>query len=274
MVNLEAVWDRTTEFVGERRADVIPIALLLLFVPLGLMNTLIGLIGRETGVRNIALGLAAVALAVVTIWGHLALTALVLEARGWKAAVRSGAGRLPMAVLISLIEMAVVVLAAAPIFVAFAMSGIVLGQTQTGSLPPMDFGTAMFILFYSLVFVIAGLVLVARLLLVNAALVGERRGVSALIRSLGLTRGMTLKLVGVVLLYILVSQVAALATKTVFGAILGLLTLGSDTATVATVITTALVALVETGFTALATVFTARLFIAVRDMRETIVELV
>ncbi|AOH84579.1 hypothetical protein AWL63_11980 [Sphingomonas panacis] len=274
MVNLEAVWDRTSEFVAERRAEVMPIVGLLLFVPLALMNTLMPLIEREPNVRNIGLGLVVVALGIVTMWGHLALTALVLEARGWTAAVRTGAGRLPVAVLISLIEMVVVVLAVAPIFVAFAMSGIVPGRTPAGSMPMIGLEPAVFILVYGLAFAIVGLVLLARLLLVDAALVGERRGVSALIRSLSLTRGMTLKLVGVVLLYILVSQVAGLATKTVFGAILGVLTLGDDTATVATIITTTLVALVQTGFTALATVFTARLFIAVRDARETIVELV
>lgn len=274
MVNLEAVWDRTSEFVGERRADVVPIAALLLFVPICLMSNLMPLIGREASVRNIALGLVAVAFGIVTIWGHLALTALVLEAGGWKAAVRSGAGRLPAAVLISLIEMAVVILAVAPIFVAFAMSGVMPGQTLSGSPPLINFGSATFTLVYGLVFAVAALVLVARLLLVNAALVVERRGVSALLRSLALTRGMTLKLVGLVLLYIIVSQVAGLATKMVFGAILGLLTLGGGSVTVATVITTTLVALVQTGFTLLATVFTARLFIAVRDVRETIVELV
>lgn len=274
MVNLEAVWDRTSEFVGERRADMIPIALLLLFVPIGLMSNMMPLIGRQPSVRNIALALAAVALGIVTIWGHLALTALVLKAGGWKAAVRTGAERLPVAVLISLIEMVVLVLAVAPIVVVFAMSGIMSDPTPAGSVPTMGLAPAVFILVYGLVLTIVGLVLLARLLLVNAALVGERRGVSALIRSLALTRGMTLKLVGVVLLYIIVSQVAALATKTVFGAILGLLTLGNDNATLATVITTTLVALVQTGFTALATVFTARLFLAVRDVRETIVELV
>jgi len=273
MVKLEAVWDRTSEFVAERRADVMPIAGLLLFVPLALLNILMGLIGREPSVHNIALGLASLALALVTMWGHLALTALVLDAPGWKAAVRNGAGRLPFAVLISLIEMAVVVLAVSPIFVVFAMSGIVPGRPPAG-MPMIGLEPAVFILVYGLVFAIVGLVLLARLLLVDAALVGERRGVSALIRSLSLTRGMTLKLVGVALLYIIVSQVAGLATKTVFGAILGLLTLGSDTATVATITTTTLVALVQTGFTALATVFTARLFIAVRDVREMIVELV
>ncbi|MDF0489089.1 hypothetical protein PX554_13180 [Sphingomonas sp. H39-1-10] len=273
MVNLEAVWDRTSEFVAERRAEVIPIVALLLFVPLALMSNLMPLVGRDMSARNIALGVATVALAIVTIWGHLALTALVLGARGWKAAARTGAGRLPVAVLVSLIEMAVLVLAAMPIFVAFAMSGIVPGQTPAGSLPPMDVATAMFILLYSALFAVVGLIVFARLRLVNAALVGERRGVSALIRSLALTRGMTLKLVGLVLLYLIVSQVAALAAKMVFGAVLGLLTLGADTVAVATVTTTTLVALVQTGFTALATLFTAWLFVAVRDVRETIVEL-
>jgi len=274
MVNLEAVWDRTSAFVGDHRGDVIPIALLLLLVPICLMGNLMPLIGREVNATNLVLGLVTVALGIVTIWGHLALTALVLGAPGWKPAIRGGAGRLPFAVLISLIEMAVVIVATAPILVAFATSGIGASRTPAGALPVIGFGSAVFILIYGFVNALVALALVSRLLLVDAALVAERRGVSALLRSVALTRGMTLKLVGLVLLYIIVSQVAALATKTVFGAILRLLTLGDDTANVATVTTATLVALVQTGFSVLATVFSARLFVAVRDVRETVIELV
>lgn len=274
MVNLESVWDRTSEFVGDHLAKVIPIALLFVFVPMGLMGNVMPLIGTQANATNVALGVAAVLLAIVTIWGHLALTALALAPADWKAAVGVGAGRLPAAVLVSLIEMAAVVLSVLPVFVVFAMSGVVPGQLQSGALPTMAFGPAIFILLYGLFLLVAVPVLVARLLLVDAALVAERRGASALFRSLRLTRGMTLKLVGVLLLYIVVSQVAALATKTVVGAILGLLTAGDGTVNLATMATATLVAVVQTGFAVLATIFAARLFIAVRDAREAIIELV
>jgi hypothetical protein len=146
-------------------------------------------------------------------------------------------------------------------------------MSAAGAYPAMGLGSASFILIYTLVLVGVLLVLFARLLLVDAALVAEQRGLSALLRSLALTRGLTLKLVGVLLLYIIVSQVAALATRTVFGAILGLFTIGAGPVNVATIVTAIAVAVVQTIFSVLAVVFTARLFVAVRAGREAIVEL-
>jgi len=274
MVSIEAVWDKTSEFIGDRTGDVLRIALPLGFVPMALLGIVMPLVGREPSLRNLVIGGATVVLSIVALWGNLALTALVLEPTGWRTAIRLGAGRLPAKVLTSLVELVVAGLLTVPIFVAFAISGVVPGQMQaTGTLPAMPLGPATFILIYTLALIVAVLVLLARLLLVDAALVAERRGVSALVRSLRLTRGLTLKLVGVLLLYVIVSQVAALATRMVFGAILGLFTLGDQTPNPATVITAILVALVQTAFSVLAVVFAARVFVAVRDGRGTIVEL-
>lgn len=274
MVSIETVWDRTSGFIGDRLGDVLRIAVPLVFVPMAAMGVLMPWMGREPTIRNLALGLVVLFASLVTLWGNLALTALVLQPADWRAATRAGAGRLPAKVLVSLVELVVAALATAPILVAFAFAGIMPGQMPgAGAYPAMGLGTAAFILLYTLVLSVAMLVLLARLLLVDAALVGERRGVSALVRSLALTRGLTLKLVGVLLLYVIVSQVAGLAARTVFGTILRLVTIGAGPVNAATVITAILVAAVQAAFSLLAVIFSARLFIAIRDAREAIVEL-
>lgn len=275
MTSIETVWDTTSEFIGDRLGDVLRIAVPLMFLPMALIGNLMPLAGREPSLRNLVLGLAVVALAVISLWGKLALTALVLNPADPNAAIRIGAGRLPAKMLVALVELAVSALVATPIFVACVLAGIVPGQMPTaGAYPTIGLGPAVFILLYSLALGLVALVLLARLLLVDPALVGEARGLSALPRSLRLTRGLTLKLIGVLLLYVIVLQVATLATRTVFGTILGLFTIGDGPVNVATIITATLVALVETGFAVLAVVFAARLFVTVRDHRETIVELV
>ena len=274
MVGIETVWDRTSGFISDRFGEVLRIAVPLVFVPMVLLGNLMPLVGRDATPRNIAIGLATLAMSIVTLWGNLALTALVIEPIDPAAAIRTGAGRLPAKLLVAVIELGILVVAAVPIFIAFALGGIVPGQMPApGTMPTMAFGPAVFALVYSFVFAVLVLILFARLLLVDPALVAERRGASALPRSLRLTRGLTLKLVGVLLLYIIVSQVAAMATRSVFGTILGLFAIGAGPVNFATIITAILVALVQTGFSVLAVIFAARLFVAVRDVREAVVEL-
>ncbi|WP_242150998.1 hypothetical protein [Sphingomonas sp. BAUL-RG-20F-R05-02] len=274
MVSIGTTWDGTSGFISDRFGAVLRIAVPLIFVPMALLGNLMPLVGRDATPANIVFGLATLAMSIVTLWGNLALTALVIEPVDSSGAIRIGAARLPAKLLVAVIELGIVVVAAAPIFVAFALGGIVPGQMPApGAMPTIAFGPAVFALVYSLFFTVLVLILFARLLLVDPALVAERRGVSALPRSLRLTRGLTLKLVGVLLLYIIVSQVATMATRTVFGTILGLLTLGAGPVNFATIITAILVALVQTGFSILAVIFAARLFVVVRDGREAVIEL-
>jgi hypothetical protein len=76
----------------------------------------------------------------------------------------------------------------------------------------------------------------------------------------------------VLILYFIVSQVSELATKFVFGGVLGLIAGGNEPGTFAMVLTSILVAAVSTAFDVLATAFIAKLYLAIRDAREAIVE--
>ena len=263
MVNLGSVWDRTTDFLRDKSASVLSIAAGGIFVPLALFGILMPMTGAEATPADWGIAAILLVLGAVAILGNLALTALVIDpAADMRGALRAALARLPAALLVAVAGFVAAALAIAPIYAAFVMGG---GTEDTAP----AFGAALFVLVYALLLVVAGLVLTARLLLVYPALVAEGIGLAAIPRSLRLTARMTLKLVGVVILYVVVSQVADLAARTVFGVLLGL----TAPPATATVLTAIILALVQTGFSAFATVFIARLFLAVRDMRETIVEL-
>jgi ABC-type spermidine/putrescine transport system permease subunit II len=74
------------------------------------------------------------------------------------------------------------------------------------------------------------------------------------------------------LLYIIVSFVSQKAAQFVFGTVFGLV-FGSDgTVSLSAVLTSILVAVVASAFSVLAAAFTAKLYRALRDARESIVE--
>ena len=75
-----------------------------------------------------------------------------------------------------------------------------------------------------------------------------------------------------ILLYLIVSFVAQKAVQFVFGALLGLMFGGGGAVSLAGVLTSILVGVVATAFTVLAAAFTTRLYLALRDARESIVE--
>jgi hypothetical protein len=105
-----------------------------------------------------------------------------------------------------------------------------------------------------------------RLMALYAVVIAERRGIGALGRAFSLTRGVGGRLFGVMLLYVIVSEVAQLATRTVFGSIFALI-FGSDPGiSIGSVLTAILVAAVGTIFFVLAAVFGARLYLATRDI--------
>src|SRR3546814_9103815 len=80
---------------------------------------------------------------------------------------------------------------------------------------PLPAGLKLFVGLYSLALVIVVLWGMARLLPLNSVVVAERRGVGAIRRAFGLTRGLALRIVGVVILFFVVWGVSAMAATTV-----------------------------------------------------------
>ncbi|RIA37618.1 hypothetical protein DFR49_3505 [Hephaestia caeni] len=270
MVRMGTVWDRTTAFLGDRSAAVLPIAGLLIFLPTCFQEILRpAMTGTGTGA---VFGLVAIVLAVVMAWGQLSVVALAVEPGAVApAAMRTGARRLLPAIGIGLLVALIVALLGAPLGIAFLASGVDWVSTVPGQwhpAGPLPAGLKLFVGLYSLALVIVVLWGMARLLPLNSVVVAERRGVGAIRRAFGLTRGLALRIVGVVILFFVVWGVSAMAATTVLGSIFQLAFGGEGAITLATVLTAIVGGAVTTVFTVLAAAFAAELYLATRAARD------
>jgi hypothetical protein len=276
IATMSTVWDRTAEFLSDNLAALTPLVLLGIFVPLTLLGSLMPLMGASGQAGDITLGLLVLALSLVTSWASLAITALAFDpAAGRAPAVQTANRRLLPVLGIGLVTLLIVLILMAPVPIALAMSGVDLEALAAGKSPAGD--TANGALAFSALYAVSlALVLFwgyARfLVLVTPIMIMERRGLGVYARSFVLTRRIAWKVMGVLVLYAGVSWVASAAAKLVFGTVFSLLIGGEGPLTLTTVLTQIAAAGVSTIFSVLAVAFIAKLYLAVRDAREAIVE--
>lgn len=268
-VTMSTIWERTSEFLGDRFGALAPIVLLGLFVPLILIGNLMPLVGSSGHAGDLALGGVVLLLSLVTSWAGLAITALALDpaiSRG--VALRAANRRLLPVIGIGLVTLAVVLLLASPIAIAFASSGVDMAALSAGRMQPNpgNGGALAFASLYGLVLAVVLFWAYARcVVLVTPILLAERRGLGVYRRNFGLTRHIAWKVIGVLLLYGVVSWVASAAAKTVFGTVFALLFSTDGSVSLASVLTQIVVAAVSTLFSLLAVVFLAKLYLAARE---------
>lgn len=275
MVTMSMVWDRTAEFLGDNLSALAPIVLFAVFVPLGLFGSVMPLMGGGGRAGDWALGIVLLALALVTVWGGLAVTALAIDPpAGRTAAMRTATARLPPVLGIGLVVLAAMIAATLPAGIALVLGGMDMTAMAGGRSSPGDVapGAALFAGLYLVLLAVVLFWLGARLLLVRPVMILERRGLGVFARSFALTRGIAWKIVGLLLLYAIVSWVATTAAKTVSGSIFALLIGGEGRATPAGVLTQVVAAGVSSIFSVLAVTFMAKLYLAARDAREAIIE--
>ena len=272
MVVIGSVWDRTVEFISDNLSAVVPLALMGIFVPLSIYTSLAPLAaGVAPGQRSL-IYVVMIALGLWSLWGKLAITALALDPHaGRPGAIQMAGRRFLPTVGISLGLLAILLVATAPVWIALQLAGFDFAAAASGhAVLPSD-GVRGFIILYALLLSIMVLWIAARLSALLPTIVMERRGLGSLRRSFRLTRGFAWKILGVVLLYVIVAFVAEKATQFVFGTIFGLLFGDESPVSLATILTSILVGVVATGFTVLAAAFCAKLYLALRDARESIV---
>jgi hypothetical protein len=271
MATMNTVWDRTTEFVGDNLAALTPIVLFGLFVPLALVGNLVPLMGAVGLTGGSLVGVLVVLLSLASNWGATAVTALALDPRaGRAAAIRTANRRFLPVVGVNVVVLVAVFLLFLPAMIGFAMSGIPM-TPMTGEPPALDTINAPIVLassFYALVLMILLWWLVARLCVVTPTIVAEPRGLGAFKRAFRLTRGLALKIMGVILLYLVVSQVAGRAAQLVAGTVFGLLLGGVGPMSASAILTACVAALVSTLFSVLAVAFLAQLYLATRAGRD------
>jgi hypothetical protein len=270
MVIMGNVWDRTIEFLSDNLSVVVPLALVGIFVPYSIMMAITPL--AALGIAKGVVSFAVLLLALWILWGTLTIVSLTLDPDGGRAgASRTATRRFPAAVGLWLIVAIILIVLLLPMPLILAASGADLSSLAATGHLTIKPGTAGsgWALLYLFVYMVFALWVAARLILLNPVLVGEQRGLGALSRSFQLTRGLAWRAFGVILLYVIVSQVAELAARLVFGTVLALISDGDGPVTLASVLTSIIVAAIATVFAVLASTFTAKLYIAVRDWRAT-----
>lgn len=272
MVSMGTVWDRAAEFLSDNLAAVASIAFVGIFLPSAVSGSLEPLTSAPGSTATV-IQLLSLVLSLVALWGQLAIIALALDpAAGRNAATGVASRRLVQVVCLMLVLLAGLFVLMLPIPIALAVAGFDFQAAMTSATPEIPPGASGFLLLYVIVFAVVLIWLAARLLLVTPVVLMEGRWFGAFARSFRLTKPITLKIVGVMILYLIVCGVGFLAAKLVFGSIFRLIAGGEGLITVGSVITAVLVALVMTVFNLLASAFTGKLYLAVRDAREAIVD--
>lgn len=263
MVKMGTVWDRTAEFLTDNIAVILPIALLAFFVPASIEGNFQAAMEGASPQLILTLRLVQLAFGLLSLWGTLTVTVMALDIAGIDTAGGIAARRLPAALLVGIVSIAALMIALVPIPAVLVANGADLVAIASGRDFELSPGLSGFVALYLLVFTALFLWLCARLIVTTPVIVREGRWLSALTQSWKLTRGVTWRVIGVMILFALVSWVSILAANTVFGSVFALIA-GGDRGgvTLAGVLTSIVVAAVQTGFTVLIPAFTAKLYLA------------
>lgn len=268
MVRISDVWDRTMEVLSGRGRTLAGIAAAAIFLPGVVRAADLLYVGKDTPGTKILGAIIAIAASLLAIWAQLTLIALSTDPATTPAhAGAVGRSRLLPAIGIGLIIGIVVGLAALPFVVALIGGGWTPAMMATGQMPALSAGTGAFVALYGIAFLAVFLFLAARMMMWTAVLANERLGLGTIGRSFALTRGITWKLIGVILLYLIVLGIAFKAVSSVTGVIFGLI-LGTDAAATVNFIAMVAGGVVSTGFSTIAAVFTAQLYVATRASSE------
>jgi len=272
-VGISRVWDETTQVLAGRAGPIAGVAVLALFLPPVVQAAFPAFAGMATTRDNaVVIGLAymlvSLAATVLALWGALAVLALASDPSVGPQQARSLAWRrLPPAIGVGLILGAALAVVLLPPVFALAAAGVnvaALSQGQTMVLPAITPGLALFVAVYGLAFAVAALWLGARLLPLQATVLNERLGLRALSRTFALTRGSTLRLVAVGLLFLLVALVVTRSVQMVVFTVARVM-LGAEQMPIAAFLAGIAAAAAGAALTALAYVFVARLYAALTD---------
>lgn len=267
MVRMGTVWDRTVEVLNGRTGMIFSIALLGLVIPAFVRDVAVvySVIASPMFAFAIASPILSLAALPFTLWAQLAITAIATEPGVTRQdAARQGRARLLPALGLTLLLGLVASIAMLPPIVALIWSGFdfasALSEGSASRVSPPSIGTVVFIVLYVLLYAALAIWLFARLIVLYPVILNERLGIGAISRAFTLTRELTWRIIGVLLLFGIVAMIATAAAQAVTGTIFTLI-LGEAGG----LVTSAVVTFVSAAFTVLATVFTAQLYVATRE---------
>ena len=261
MVRMGDVWDRTTDVLSGRGRTLAGIAALAIFLP-GVVRTGYSLyVGKDTPATALLGGLIAIIVSLAAVWGQLTLIALSTD----PATTETQAGATGRARLLPTIGVGLLIgigfgVFLLPIFIALVGAG---WSPEAMQMPTLTPGQGGFIGLYTLACAIAFLWVAARLALWTAVMVNERLGIGAIRRSFALTRGITWRIIGVFVLYLIVLGISFSAVSAVTGVVFGLI-LGTGAKATVGFLAAVAGGAVAAIFSTVAAVFTAQLYVATR----------
>lgn len=267
MVSVGTVWDRTVDFVRDHLGAAMPVLLVTQFAAPAISGSLNGVRADASGGVAAGLGLLALATVVISLWGALYLIGFAAQPSGREdrhAAFRIANSRFLPLIGITVAIIVLLSILALPGVLLAAASGFDFRAIATGtSLDPAEFsklGTAVLYFLALGLFVLWGS---ARLLPINAVVAMERNGLGAIPRAFALTRGMTWKLIGLILLYAIVAGIAISAARFVVGGVFALLTGNDGGLSIAAVAEAAAVAAVSAVLALYQSAFIGKLYRAI-----------
>lgn len=269
MITMSSVWDRTTEVISGRAGMLAGIAALTVWAP-AIVSQLIGAAVRgsppvTTPGNSLIMLLVTLVVVVLAIWGQLALIAAASDPAVHRAdAFRLAAPRIPTAIGLVFLLGFLAFLLFIPAAAILARGGVSMAALRAGVVPTVPPSTSGLLLIYFIALLIFGLWLNARLSLLMPVVLHERAGIGSYARSFALTRGLTWRLIGVVLLFGIVTLVVLFATQAVLGIIFRLI-LGAPHLGLAAFLTSLFTTAVSSAATVVFAVFFAQLYVARRE---------
>lgn len=258
------VWDRTTDVLRGRTGIIAPIAILAILLP-NVASAAVTSFAPKSPSSALLLVIVTFLSVVATIWGTLAIIAVASDpATDRPAAQRQATARLLPALGIVLVLGAVLMLAVVPIVVGLMRGGVDFTRPDTAA--QLSGGAAGFVFLYSLVLIAFAFWLSARLIVLNPVILNERCGLRSIPRSIELTQGMTWKLIALLILFSLVVLIPTLAVQAVVGVAVRLI-VGEEGRAAAAFAGSAAGTVVTSAFSAIAAVFQAQLYVALRARR-------
>lgn len=267
-VKMGTVWDRTIEVLNGRTGMIARIAVLGILLPTVVRDGFVTFSSRANPVAMLVGAVLTIGALVAMIWAQLAIVAIATDpAVDTASARRQASARVLPAFGITVLLTIIAVLLAMPPVVVLIRSGFDFVAAANGSsvqMTPPSVGAASFTALYGLAYLLVLLGIGARLVLLNPVILNERLGVGAIRRSIQLTKGMTWRIIGIMVLFVIVLLVATGAAQSVTGIVFRL-ALGAESIAVAAFLAGVAGSIVTTALTALAAVFTAQLYVAVRE---------
>lgn len=268
MVEMEQVWDRTAAFLRARRATLVALALPALFVPAVIGGLAEAAAAQDVGASGGIWMPVRLVAGLLMLWAELAILALAAGLDSPRVALRQAGLRLPVMIGFALLVTALLLLLAMPAVAILVAYGFDFVAAAAGETVTPSVAAAAWIALYALVLIPLLLWVAARLSLLPPVILQERRGLGAIARTFTLTHGLAAKIIGMFLLYGIVSTVLTAATQYAGGTVLALIFGSDDGLGVASVLTLLLTTLVETALAVMLWVFTGKLYLAARERQD------